>query len=306
MKYQDRILFGTDFQSLQGRMILGSSGSEAPPRVSDAEVFFAKEWRWLETHDQNWEHMTPIQGDWTISSIHLPAAVLRKIYFDNARKLLARSLPLPTVKARHTARDFEPDGDLTKTIWQTAPPVRLEYQSRDNAARSELSTTVRVLWSEAFLYLGYECPFTKLTVFEPVQMDRERFDLAKDGISLWDRDVVEAFIGGEPDAIGRYAEFEVSPSNERLDVMIDLPKKDFAWDSHFRSAVRINKKAGTWNCEMRIPIQAFGGSAPSAGTHWRMNLFRCDRANKAALAWSPALAGSFHTPKKFGTLQFVE
>jgi hypothetical protein len=37
--------------------------------------------------------MTPIQGNWTISGIGLPASVLRKIYFENARKLLARSLP---------------------------------------------------------------------------------------------------------------------------------------------------------------------------------------------------------------------
>jgi hypothetical protein len=36
--------------------------------------------------------MTPIQGDWTISGIHLPADVLRKVYFENAEKLLARPL----------------------------------------------------------------------------------------------------------------------------------------------------------------------------------------------------------------------
>lgn len=36
--------------------------------------------------------MTPIQGDWKIDAIDLPAPVLRKIYFDNARKLLVRSL----------------------------------------------------------------------------------------------------------------------------------------------------------------------------------------------------------------------
>ena len=80
-------------------MILGSSGNEPPPAVADAEVFFFKEYRWLETWDRNWAHMTPIQGDWTISSIGLPASVLRKIYFDNARQLLARSLPAPVAKA---------------------------------------------------------------------------------------------------------------------------------------------------------------------------------------------------------------
>jgi hypothetical protein len=64
IKYQDRILFGTDFQSLERLMILGSSGNEAPPSEADVEVFFRKEYRWLETWDKNWAHMTPIQGDW--------------------------------------------------------------------------------------------------------------------------------------------------------------------------------------------------------------------------------------------------
>lgn len=31
-----------------------------------------------------------------------------------------------------------------------------------------------------------------------------------------------------------------------------------------------------------------------------------DRANKAALASNPVLAGSFHTPDRFGWLEFVE
>jgi len=254
----------------------------------------------------DWPVITPDRWLADFAKLDIRDDIRPKVLKANARKLLARSLPLPTVKARRTARDFEPDGDLTKTIWQRAEPVRLEYQSRDYTARPDLSTTVRVLWSETFVYFGYECPFTKLTVFEPAQANRERFDLEKEGMSLWDRDVVEAFIGDQPRTVGHYAEFEVAPSNERLDVMVDLPKKDFEWDSQFRSAVRINKGAGTWTCEMRIPIKALGGTVPASGTRWRLNLFRCDRANKAALAWSPALTGSFHSPERFGALEFVE
>ena len=56
-------------------------------------MFFQKHWRWLETWDAKFPHMTPIQGEWTISGIGLPNDVLEKIYFGNARKLLARSLP---------------------------------------------------------------------------------------------------------------------------------------------------------------------------------------------------------------------
>jgi len=306
VKYQDRILFGTDFQSLERLMILGSSGNEPPPSEADAEVFFRKEYRWLETWDKNWPHMTPIQGNWTISSIGLPTAVLRKIYFDNARQLLVRSLPAPVLKARRTARDFEPDADLTRTIWQTTTPVYLEYESCDGTPRPELTTTVRALWSHDFLNLRYECPFTKLTVFEPSQNSGKRYDTVREGVSLWDRDVVEAFIGADAQDVRHYGEFEVAPSNEHLDLMCHPTGKDFEWNSGFLSAVRVDKKAKVWVCELRIPITALGGARPEDGTRWRLNLFRCDRANKAALAWRPTLQDTFHAPDRFGVLEFVE
>lgn len=298
LKHQDRILFGTDFM-VYDRIILGSSGNEPPPADADAETFFAKEWRWLETRDRDWPHMTPIQGDWTISSIGLPASVLRKIYFDNARKLLARSMPPPTVRAARIETDFALDGRLSHAAWQKAHPTFIEYQSRDYAARPELATEVRLLWSDHFLYLGYRCPFRRLTVFDPPNYDQER-------LGLWDRDVVEAFIGSDPQRIRRYAEFEVSPSNERLDLTLDLPEKNFAWSSRFQSAVHIDRKADAWTCEMRIPLQALADAKPKPGARWRLNLFRCDYADKAFLAWNPTLRGTFHLPERFGTLEFAD
>src|SRR6185369_15888089 len=72
VKRQDRIVFATDFQ-VYDKLILGSSGDAERPTDHDAEIFYEKEWRWLETWDKNWAHMTPIQGDWTINSIGLPA-----------------------------------------------------------------------------------------------------------------------------------------------------------------------------------------------------------------------------------------
>jgi predicted TIM-barrel fold metal-dependent hydrolase len=91
LKHQDRILFGTDFQ-VYDRMILGSGGNGPPPSEADAIEFFQKHWRFFETADKDFPHMTPIQGDWTISAIHLPAEALQKIYFGNAEKLLAKPL----------------------------------------------------------------------------------------------------------------------------------------------------------------------------------------------------------------------
>ncbi len=305
LKHQDRILFATDFMVDQ-RLILGSSGNEPPPSDADAEVYFLKNWRWLETRDRNWEHMTPIQGDWAINSVGLPGHVLRKIYFDNARKLLARSFPAPRLQSRRISQDFELDGTLSHALWQTASLSRIELGTLKAEARPELSTTIRSLYSNSYLYLGFECPFTKLTQFEPTQTDSERFDLNALDASLWDRDVVEAFIASDAQHPGSYAELEVAPTNERLDVLVDGARKDFPWSSGFQSAVKVNKKTGVWTCELRVPLKALGATAPKPGAVWRANFYRCDRANKAYLAWNPTMSGSFHVPQRFGLMEFSE
>lgn len=296
IKHQDRIFFGTDFQ-VYDRLILGSSGNEPPPTDEDAATFFAKEWRWLETRDKDWPHMTPIQGDWTISSIGLPASVLRKIYFDNARKLLARSLPTPVIKAGHLEKDFEIDGDAAKPVWQKAAPIHMEYTLREGSPHPELSTAVRCLWSAEYLYFTFTCPYTQLTVFDPPSRDNKR-------MGLWDRDVVEAFIGADLQNIRHYAEFEIAPTNERLDLMVNLPDKDFGWNSRFTSAIKIDEQAKTWTAEVKIPLASLSNTRPQSGSRWKLNLFRSDRARDAFLAWNPPLTNTTHTPEKFGILEF--
>jgi predicted TIM-barrel fold metal-dependent hydrolase len=94
LKHSTRILFATDFQ-VYDRMTLGSGGSGPPPTEADALDFFQKHWRFFETSDRGFAHMTPIQGDWTISAIGLPADVLARVYFENARALLGQRLRTP-------------------------------------------------------------------------------------------------------------------------------------------------------------------------------------------------------------------
>jgi hypothetical protein len=190
MKHAGRIFFATDFQVYE-QMILGSSGSGPAPTEEGANVFYAKHWRWFETYDRNFPHMTPIQGDWTISGISLPDDVLRKIYFDNATKLLARSMPFPTMHAARAEADFAVDGKLTNPAWESAKPMRLEYDSATYTAMPAVSTPVRALWTDKWLYLGYDCPIKEIAVFEPPYKDKER-------LGLWDKDVVEAFIAPDP------------------------------------------------------------------------------------------------------------
>lgn len=74
IRWQDRILFGTD--RFPGRL--------DQPRE---RIYF----RFLETQDEYFkyhDHAFPPSGEWRIYGVHLPDGVLRKIYFENAARLL--------------------------------------------------------------------------------------------------------------------------------------------------------------------------------------------------------------------------
>jgi len=92
--FQDRIVFGTDIGISNGGLMLGSTGGDQPTEA-DAARFYATHWRFLETRDRQFDHPTPIQGDWKIDGIGLPEDVLRKIYRTNALQLLGLSGDTP-------------------------------------------------------------------------------------------------------------------------------------------------------------------------------------------------------------------
>jgi len=87
MRYQDRILFGTDIGITPHGLMLGAPGLK-PSTPEDIKPFFDLHWRWMETADSPMPHPVPIQGNWPVHGLDLPDKVLAKIYRDNALRLL--------------------------------------------------------------------------------------------------------------------------------------------------------------------------------------------------------------------------
>jgi predicted TIM-barrel fold metal-dependent hydrolase len=85
-KYQDRILFGTDFQ-VHGETIIQGAGPDKAFTDAENKAFFQIHWRFFQTKDQQFDHPTPIQGKWKINGIGLEKTACQKIYWDNAYKL---------------------------------------------------------------------------------------------------------------------------------------------------------------------------------------------------------------------------
>jgi predicted TIM-barrel fold metal-dependent hydrolase len=91
IKYQDRILFGTDTGIGMTSISLGS-GDGKPKTEKDARIFYEAHWRYFETAGKQIDTPTPIQGDWKIDAIDLPTPVLEKLYYKNAERILGISL----------------------------------------------------------------------------------------------------------------------------------------------------------------------------------------------------------------------
>jgi hypothetical protein len=95
MRFQDRILFGTDLgvqaRPRGGRLVYGlflGSVRKEPPTLEDVPVFYRRHWRYFETDQQAVAHPIPIQGDWKVHPIDLPEDVLANIYWKNAERIV--------------------------------------------------------------------------------------------------------------------------------------------------------------------------------------------------------------------------
>ncbi|MGH9372825.1 MAG: amidohydrolase family protein [Vicinamibacterales bacterium] len=80
-RYQDRVLFGTDAIP---------HGKQTPQQIF-GEALYEIYFRFLETEDEYFDYApapTPPQGRWQIYGIGLPEGILRKVYHENAERVL--------------------------------------------------------------------------------------------------------------------------------------------------------------------------------------------------------------------------
>ena len=84
-RYQDRILFGTDAVPL---------GKETPQQIFGEDLYRIY-YRFLETEDEYFDYApapVPPQGRWRIYGLALPEQILRKVYHQNAERVLGTKL----------------------------------------------------------------------------------------------------------------------------------------------------------------------------------------------------------------------
>lgn len=129
---------------------------------------------------------------------------------------------------------------------------------------------------------------------------------------LYQEETVEIFCDPVGD-LESYYEFEVNPLGTELDIVFRRSrsgyKGDWAWNCEgLRS--KVCRTAHGWAAEWAIPFAGFA-EPPRLGTVWRANFCRIERPSRDGslprelTAWSPPLRETFHTPERFGRVEFI-
>ena len=200
-----------------------------------------------------------------------------------------------------TWSDTESPADLdpASAWWQRAPSTLL-LTSNTGVPVAEHATEVRMRWTAENLYVLFDCTYRDL------HLRTEKSTLDKPTPRLWEHDVAELFLGTGADATQTYAEFEVSPRGEWID--LDITARDgvvlrtAALQSGFAAAAEVLQAEHRWRAFLRIPLAAVA----KAGTRdLRLNLFRSQGPGPVELAWQPTGHTSFHVPSDFGYLHLL-
>jgi len=206
-----------------------------------------------------------------------------------------------------STKDFEINGKGSAINWTDTDWIILP-QRKINTVKSE--TKVKILYSGTGIYFLFECEDRKITA-----------TMNSDFMDLWKEDVVEVFLQTDAN-VPLYFEYEISPLNYELPILISNENKDlvrwqpFHYDSdrQTRQFTHINggeKKSNdsitSWTAEFFIPyklLRPLNNINPVKGSRWKINMYRVDYDNGMEF-WAWKLTnGSFHEFEKFGTMKF--
>lgn len=214
----------------------------------------------------------------------------------NVLLVLLLASPIPSYIVRRAASPIQIDGQLSDSVWASAPAIALVMNS--DGAPSPLKTEARMLYDDRYLYVAFRAADQNIWA-----------TMRKRDQHLWTEEVVEVFV--QPNsAHTSYIEVEVNPLGTVLDIFLLDAGKPLAYESwnsaRLKSAVHVDGQE--WTVEIALPFEDCVTAPhlpPRSGDRWRLNLYRTDRKPRQLdLAWSPTLRESFHVPARFGEIVF--
>jgi Carbohydrate family 9 binding domain-like len=224
----------------------------------------------------------------------------------NAKEPCRVESPTVTFSIPHVAAEGHLNTDPHSPFWSKASSAWISRDCTHQIDYADLRTEVKAFWSDSDLYFLFICPYRTLNVFVPPENSKPRN-------KLWDRDVVEMFLGDDWNQIRHYREFEMAPTGDWIDLAIDLDRQSYdqSWRSGWQVSARIEETRRRWYAAARIPLVSVSKAKVAPGTRWRMNLYRIDGqgpdSHRQFLCWQPTCVVNRdpnHVPEAFGTLIF--
>lgn len=231
---------------------------------------------------------------------------IAKSQTDDAAKVCDVSSPTASFSVPYILEPGKLNTDPKSPLWKHAAATWISRDCTHQIDYQKIKTEVRAFWTDTDLYLLFISPYKELNLWLPA-------DNSKDRLKLWDRDVVEFFLGDDWVNIRHYREFEIAPTGDWVDLAIDLDKEGEGaeWNSGFEKQGRIDEKNHIWYAAARVPLKSVSEKPVAAGTKWRANLYRIDGLGadpqRRFMCWQVTCAPGRdpnHVPEHFGTLIF--
>jgi hypothetical protein len=247
--------------------------------------------------------------------------LVAKLDFAPGKAGKKRSTKVPQLQADRVAATVQVkiDGKLDEPAWKdaaTSGPF-VNVRTGDAEESSPVQGSVRVLWNEKNLFLGFEVQDSNIV---------GGFDATAKDPHLWTKDTVEIMIDPDGDGDNKdYYEIQVGPQNLVFDTQFDEynkpktePNGPFGhqeWSSKLESAVVIDgtldktdDKDKGYTVEIRVPWSSLNKAKkapPELGDRWRVNFYAMQ--DNSGVAWSPILGqGNFHKASRFGKIVWAE
>src|SRR5437868_3198399 len=180
--------------------------------------------------------------------IKIFVCTLYLLFFISPFFLYAQATDTTIMHIKKTT-DFKITGDGGAINWNSAEWMILPQRNSTNAA---YKTQIKLLYSDSGIYCLYNCEDKKITA-----------TLKEDFLDLWYEDVVEAFFWTD-ESVPMYLEYELSPLNYELPILVPNFKGDFlGWrpwhyegNRRTKHATHINKNGDTitsWTAEFFVP-----------------------------------------------------
>ncbi len=189
--------------------------------------------------------------------------------------------PRPTAQAARASGPIEIDGMLDEATWSAAPLIDDFWQQKpDDGMPSTERTEVRILFDDAYLYVGAEMfdegPGGYRAIVPTLQRDPNTRDGDALGIAL------DPFLDGST-----VFAFFINPGGAIRDVQTadDGRINNAAWDAAVDLRTRVH---GTgWTLELAIPWSQLRFDASADEQVWGLNLLRRIRRKNEDASWAP-------------------